>query len=35
VRGDTEMRAGDEVLILADDAPDLDAFFTQKTDGSR
>jgi cell volume regulation protein A len=34
VRGDTEMRAGDEVLVLADDAPHLEAVFTQKTDNS-
>jgi hypothetical protein len=29
------MRAGDEVLILAEDAPGLEAVFTQKTDDSR
>ena len=34
VRADTEMRAGDEVLVLADDAPHLEAVFTQKTDNS-
>jgi potassium/hydrogen antiporter len=28
VRGDTEMRAGDEVLVLADDASALEAVFT-------
>ncbi|MFL5912503.1 MAG: cation:proton antiporter [Gaiellaceae bacterium] len=34
VRGDTEMRAGDEVLILADDAPHLEAVFTERADNS-
>jgi cell volume regulation protein A len=34
VRGDTEMRAGDEVLILAGDAPHLEAVFTRPADGS-
>jgi cell volume regulation protein A len=28
-RGDTELRAGDEVLILADDVPDLAALFAE------
>jgi cell volume regulation protein A len=31
VRADTEIQAGDEVLILADDASQLEAVFTQKT----
>ena len=34
VRGDTEIRAGDEVLVLADDASRLDVVFTQKSDNS-
>ena len=34
VRGDTEIRGGDEVLVLADDAPHLEAVFTQKTGNS-
>jgi cell volume regulation protein A len=34
VRADTEMRAGDEVLVLADDAPHLEAVFTEPTDKS-
>jgi cell volume regulation protein A len=34
VRGDTEIRAGDEVLVLADDASRLEAVFTQKSDNS-
>ncbi|MCO6005596.1 potassium/proton antiporter [Actinoallomurus purpureus] len=34
VRGDTRMRAGDEVLVLATGAPDLDAVFTRPRDGS-
>jgi cell volume regulation protein A len=34
VRADTELRAGDEVLVLGEDAPHLEAVFTQKTDNS-
>jgi len=30
VRGDTEIRAGDEVLVLAEDAAQLEAVFTRK-----
>ena len=32
VRGDTEIRAGDEVLVLTEDASQLEAVFTQKSD---
>jgi cell volume regulation protein A len=35
VRPGTELRAGDEVLVLADDAPHLEAVFTEKRDNSR
>jgi cell volume regulation protein A len=35
VRPGTELRAGDEVLILAEDAPHLEAVFTRKRDDSR
>ncbi len=34
VRAGTEIRAGDEVLVLADDPAQLEAVFTQKTDES-
>ncbi|MCO5996404.1 potassium/proton antiporter [Actinoallomurus rhizosphaericola] len=33
VRGDTLMRAGDEVLVLATDSPDLDAVFSRHRGG--
>jgi potassium/hydrogen antiporter len=32
VRADTRIRAGDEVLVLAEDAPHLEAVFTQRSD---
>jgi cell volume regulation protein A len=34
VRADTEMRAGDEVLVLAERAPGLDAVFTKRAGGT-
>lgn len=34
VRAGTQMRAGDEVLVLASDTPDLDAVFTRERDNS-
>ncbi|GAA4639950.1 cation:proton antiporter [Actinoallomurus vinaceus] len=34
VRADTLMRAGDEVLVLAPDTPDLEAVFTRRRDDS-
>ena len=34
VRADTEIRAGDEVLVLADDPSALESVFTAKADNS-